>query len=821
MIFKCDCVYSINKHVKHVSCEVIAELSSQVPDLKDIMAEANDGEPYVGKIEARDGVIKMFSKPRGLDDGIWVEITNFSIEVRHHSANKIENEGMIYVFQCRVVNGEQFVVPFNVADLDSNHDIYQILKARKRPFGGSLNYEKIGKGGTKAQLNSYLKTLVKTYQNSGDNRMPAIVVKKTGFVTVEMDEQSLVAYVLGPDCVLPCKPADAAAIRLLRKVWIGNPQVENFTSSANFGLNPQKFLDAIQEYHGVNASSPIAAIAYSWLTLHMRDLAANGLKIGALHINGPMGSGKSSLRANFEAIFPKVKTHAGEIKKVEQTLTVHMLKKKICEPRWLLIQDPPTNDPEKMNEFCDCFYEGKVEMTSASRHSSGDQPSMGLMFIWQHEKADLEKMSRTCGSKGVYILHQRNFDKDFAKLEEAWCKESVNAPAIFLSLLNPINMEKLKKTVEELIPEYHKELSERYSAEFLNECHRLLQQYALINAAAIQWRDITGYNVNDVGTFFRKVCLPHILDILERKREGHSKELTSTPEEQLICHLANLSNHEFLENVGIYQEKRIPTFGFSLPLIRKSKNLETFINSICTGKEIKAVLHEESDLLWFKRTSAKGYNGHFYGKSNRKTVCMCPVTRIPKSIQETLKARLEAIIPNMKDLDLTKNVEAEINDAFNKIYHPIISGKLTCKAKLMQTLDNVTEEEAENIQQYAEKLIGKRKHGQPQDSSSNEDSDEEVVTRKKKHTTTLSSGDESGQEETMKAFEEICGSGAESNDDPTDEQSSPQISSPKRPDEVRIPEPEVAASSSQPEAGRSMNSGRSLRLKSKNKQAQK
>ena len=59
-------------------------------------------EPFVGQIRNKDRVLKMFSKPRGLDEGVWTEIANFSLHLRFHSANKVPNEGRFYIFEGQV-----------------------------------------------------------------------------------------------------------------------------------------------------------------------------------------------------------------------------------------------------------------------------------------------------------------------------------------------------------------------------------------------------------------------------------------------------------------------------------------------------------------------------------------------------------------------------------------------------------------------------------------------------------------------------------------------------------------------------------------------
>ena len=626
-------------------------------------------------------------------------------------------------------DGDTFLVPFTLSQLDSNQAAYSVLKEAKKPHGGRFNTEKIGKGTSRGQLNNFLMSCVKRYKNSGANRKPALVLKTTGFISVDLDGRKIVAYAVGPNQVLPASEEDADALDQIKKVWIGASNAQDFILPVDYSISAQKFLNSIQEYHGPNKSSPIAGISYMWLSMHKKLLAANGLKLGLLQVVGDVNVGKSALRAMWEEICPKKKTPDGNITNVEDTISFFKLYHKVLEHRWVFIQDPPpsvteTKDVEKLNSFADCYYENKVEVTSASKHNIGDAPDCGMIFVWPHEFASLDKVNRTYATKVVTLVHKRN-EADFVTLERGWRQEMKKAPAIFLSFLEAPDMQRLVRLTAKVKAHYYEELKQKnYNAEVLNEGQRILEQYALLHAATHLWKESTGYDINvrEVGKWFLETCIPFVMHVIEEKKNScKNQTLGVSPEKYLMDKIMSMTDKDLLCNLAILQENNEVCFGFSHVFHYDAKGVESFLVSMSTAKGVKAVLHKNSDILWFKRTNIKGYDGHYYGKSNRLTLFVCPVSKIPDAIKDMLKAKLDNIFPCVKELDFTDNIRAEIDEAFDKLHHPKASGQRTNKAKLMSTIEKLTEEEAGQMQKAADRLIRKRRH----DSGTEEEEDNE------------------------------------------------------------------------------------------------
>ena len=743
------------------------------------MASRDDGddEPYTGQIQCRDGVLKMFNKPRAREDGYWIELSNFSCQARYHSVNKIAGHGQYYIFDCELQGGGQFQVPLTLCDLDSSSKVCSRIEEYKRPHGGRLDLDRVGAGIGKAKLHSYLDKQIKKYQNSS-HQLPAIVSSSTGFVAMEWkwngNDLKANGYILGPDQVIPATQADAMALSLLNNVWIGEKSAESYVipEGSNQITHPRKqeFITSLLNYHGCNKASVLAGIGYVFLTLHKKDLDTEGLKLGAMHVLGPQSSGKSTMGTQLKFMLPRQKTRTGTIKiKHDETLSVHLLFKKVQEERWAIIQDPPGED-EKMNFFLDSYYEGKIAKTGASsKKPSGDVPSCGVLFIWPHESACLDGASVTSMTKGLYIVHRKNSDfsfEDFAKLEKEWKEKAVSGPSIFNTLLQKIDLKKLCRKVEEIMVTYHKHLIEAgYTKDALNEAHRLVYQYALVQAAVGQWKENTGFliSTDDVETYFLDVCIPYILELLQKKKSGHNHDIKkgTSAEDQLISKIRGLTDKALLYNIGIYHDNE-PVFGFSLNLASTSKAVETYLTSISTEKSIKAVLSLDSEEMWYKRKA----DGHIYGKSKRIVLLLCPVSVLSEGIRNILKTRLEAIIPNCESLDLTGNVKAEIDDAFGELYG---LGKRTEKAKLMDACSALTEAEAQKTHKFVENLMRKRKNQRNVLSSSSE---EEVIIEKQGTEEATEEGETKQGEETESMTEQDETKGKDEEDQSETDQTS-------------------------------------------------
>ena len=605
-----------------------------------------------------------------------------------------------------------------------------MIEEYKKPVGGRLDLDRVGAGVGKAKLHRFLISQIKKYKNSS-NQLPAIVSSTTGFVNVEWkwngNELKAKGYVLGPDMVIPATQADAMAFSLLNKIWIGGKNVDNYVFPQG-GIpithaKQQDFLNSLFEYHGCNKASVLAAIGYMYLTLHKKDLVGEGINLGVMHLLGPMGAGKTTLGIHMSHILPHQKTDSGTIKpKKEDSLSVHLLFKKVTDERWTCVQDPPAVDL-KMNFFLDSYFEGKIAKTGASsKKTCGESPSCGLLFIWPHESACLEAASATSLTKGFYVVHRRNTDwsyDDFSRLDKAWREESSSGPTIFNSLLHKLDLKELTKKTEELMTLYHNKLCEAgYSKEALNEAQRLVQQYALVEAAVVQWREATGFMIplNDLQSLFTDICIPYILDLLKQKKSGHSQgAMGGTPEDQLVTHLKSLSSKAFLNNLGFFQENAESHVGFSLNLTGISKAVETYLRSLSIKKTVKPVLSLESEELWFKRKP----EGHVYGMSKRILLYICPMSALPEGIKEIIKAKLEEIIPEECDLDISGNVKAQMDEVFGKFY---TSDKHTLKRELMNMVGKLTEAEANKTKKFISRLKRRRHGGLTSSSSSEEES---------------------------------------------------------------------------------------------------
>jgi hypothetical protein len=342
------------------------------------------------------------------------------------------------------------------------------------------------------------------------------------------------------------------------------------------------------------------------------------------HLLGEINVGKSALRHQLEATFPRQKTTSGFMIKEEETLSVHKLFEKITEERPVIVQDPPASDIDKINIFLDLYFENKVEMTNATKKSlQGDQPRCGALFVWPNENRKLSKLTATAITKGIFLILNRNdftFEK-FAELEKSWSDKKDTAPAIFLSFLRNPDLDALEVEMDRVVQIYQQNLSEKYSKAFLNENQRLLKQYALVEAALLQWLQNNRWEIelhDNLHKYVLEACIPYMFEILESRKRGGNAEVHVSAAEQLSEKIRELSDVEFLSEIAILYENQETHFGFSLPLANFNNLVKAFISSIgYISKGRKSVLHAQSKKIWFHRTS----KGCLYG-TERRIKCM-------------------------------------------------------------------------------------------------------------------------------------------------------------------------------------------------------
>ena len=679
------------------------------------MAEADDpDEAYPGKIENRDGCIKMFSKK-----DLWLPLTNFTMLPKYGSINVVEGESQYHIFECRLKTGATFTVPLSVANLDDNASVCAILQTAKLAHGGSLDKDKITRGG--ARLNRFLLGLIDKYKNSPADHSPAIVMKHTGFITLNIRtisgiQRTVEAYVTGPDSLVSLSEADDMALDLIPRKWIGPPTAEKFKIPPNPGNDVKEYITEIMNFHGKNRASPLAVLGYSFLSMHKLGLHKRGHKLGVMHVIGPIATGKTTLRHQFEFISPHVEIEDGGqtllMVKEDPSMSVHNLQQKVVESRHLIVQDPPLGEPEVHNSFLDMYYEGKIEVKgSMKRFSHNAQPSSGLLYIWAHEKSTLPKISVTSLSKGVFLIHCDNplgIEK-YNDLDKAWRAKAESAPRLFRTLLQNIDLDQLQTEANKLVLEYVKELSKEYSVALLNDANRLLKQYSLVQVAAEMFVEKANLGLDikaEIQTYFVETCIPYILQLMSDRKTG-SIEKVGNAEDELIKKIQMFSRKEFLCQVGIHFIDDESHFGFVQALYQGSRVLKDFILSICPGQAKKRVLHASSSELWFKRVST----GHTYGQSKGIQQHLCPISHLPNKLKRALLSKCQDVIDDSEVLDDSDNLKEKFDEYFDQIYCKKKQPSKEEDTNLLQTMKKLTKGEKRKLVEIANDMIRKREAG--------------------------------------------------------------------------------------------------------------
>lgn len=697
------------------------------------MADEDEGnDNYIGKIENKDGCVKMFGKKE-----LWLALTNFTMTPKYGSINVVEGESQYHIFECRLKNGSTFTVPFSIADLDTNASVCAILQNAKLAHGGSIDKDKITRGG--ARLNRFLLGLIEKYKNSPAEHSPAIVMKNTGFITLNIRtisgmQRTVEAYVTGPDSLISLKEADDMALDLIPRKWIGNPSAEKFKIPLDPGHEEKEYIKEVMRFHGKNRASPLAALGYAWLSLHKRQLHKRGIKVGVCHIVGKISTGKSTLRHMLEFIMAHVEIEdGGEVKlvvKEDSSLSVHNLLQMVAETRHLIIQDPPSGDPENHNDFLDMYYEGKIEVKgSMKRFAPNAQPSSGLLYIWAHEKATLPKLSVTAITKSVVFVHQENPYglEEYNELEKAWRAKVGSAPRLFRCLIQNIDLDRLQNEANDLVVKYVKELSKNYSLTTLNESNRMLKQYAFVQIATEMFVEKAHLDIEvqtELHDYFVHQCIPYMLQLIDERKPVCNKQ--GTAEEELIKKIKQFSKKQFLCNVGIFFIDGESQFGFPQALYQGSPALKEFIISLCNTQAKKRVLHTQSSELWFKRQNS---GQHTYGQSKGIQQHICPVSNLPNKLKRALLLKCQDIIDETEVLHSSDNLKEKLDEHFNGIY---LNKKLSDKdedGKLLETLKKLTKEDKKKLMDMANDMIRKRKADDKE-----EDLDSSVDDKKNENT---------------------------------------------------------------------------------------
>ena len=157
-----------------------------------------------GFLYNRNGHLMMHIIPKS-SDPYWVMVTNFTIKLKHHSLNAVQNHGSYFIFECQVKDGSCFTVPLTLTDLCDNKAVLAVFEPLMRPHSGMIYKDWLGKasmGSHTAQLYKFLYSLINEYNRDVNNQSGALVTKSTGFIHFEHNHVQLTAYCLGPNSII-------------------------------------------------------------------------------------------------------------------------------------------------------------------------------------------------------------------------------------------------------------------------------------------------------------------------------------------------------------------------------------------------------------------------------------------------------------------------------------------------------------------------------------------------------------------------------------------------------------------------------------------
>ena len=606
-------------------------------------------------IENVDGEMKMV-KRNGHQ-----KISNFTMVCNMHALNEEDT----YIFECQLkTSGVKFKVPITLPDLDTNEKACSKIVKCKDNVGGWLDLDQIRKN---ARINHFMLNMIENYEKSSLKK-GVLVLRNQGFISCStQDNEKIHVYCLGPDEVLPVSQNSEVCIHSIEKVWLGDSDATNFVMPKQIGNDANGFIKALHNYHGCNHSSPLAVIAYAWLSLHRSAIYEKGMKLGIIHAIGEMCTGKSTLAKQIQHILPKIKTSEGLFTKEDETMSIYKLKSFMCQSRHLVIQDPPYCSFHKMNEFLDLYYENRTSQSRTTKNIMFGQttPSCGGLFVWPNEEAFLLGASNSALTKGIFLYFKKNnfTAEDFRNFDINLQEKKSSAPHIFLSLIQKPNLNYLEEESHKIMQTYIETLTPKIN--HIN--NRLLQQYSLIHAASKQFIENIGLSpdiLNDMQNYFLDTCIPFVLKKLEKNVLEEKIRDTKEPEVLFINKLKELNEKNFMCHVGWYW-KGESMIGFSCQLIDSNSVFKSFIQNIFQVKKKQRVLSEGSGELWFKRA----VNGDIYGKSRKILMYIFPVTKLDKypKIKELISSKLSKIMGS-SSIELSSNIKKKLDDLFDNIY---------------------------------------------------------------------------------------------------------------------------------------------------------
>jgi hypothetical protein len=462
-----------------------------------------------------------------------------------------------------------FLVPVSKGDCGSYKKIEKAFEKQMQSFSACI----VEENAKHKRLSSLCLQHIEEYaKRHHTQKKGAIVAEKRGFLKAEFPDGRIgTIYIVGKNCALPCSAnitrEDVATLDL---IWIGDPLSLDLRVpySADSSRKEKAALECLLQYHDINSGTLLLLMGATFLSMNIRNLGINGIKLSSVHVIGMMGTGKSDVAGHVQDMFPREYIDKGFVALADRKMSVSMLSQETAKSRAPNVQDPPQVDKAKFRCLIDELYEAKLPINQKNIGTFENKTVQSNVFVvWKNEDRSLPHFDFTCLTKALVLINevQDTPKTTLADRGEQYLQHKEASSYLFSYLVREINVSDLKAKAKEIKAMYIRKLSTEYNN--LLDYPRVLDTYSLNHAAThllieqLSWK-VDTVNISEVlKSYILERCLPKLIRRIEqeKKRENslHGQPDAVEDTEMLSSAINALSSKEFFCNVAFSNVKKI------------------------------------------------------------------------------------------------------------------------------------------------------------------------------------------------------------------------------------------------------------------------
>jgi hypothetical protein len=284
-----------------------------------------------------DDKLKLYTFNKKTKLGDWILITNFKIEVLHHSINQLAGRSACLVLKCSIADEpdplkNSFLVPITKGDCGSWKKIYPRFQKVMACYGAIIIELEAQKN---SRLQKYVLSLIEKYEKKDGNlKCGAIVANKVGNLEVLINGNKRKIFVLGPKSALPCSDdVNLEDLQKLDLIWVGDPSTPDMRIHPTDTDREEAWIKSLIDYCGRNVGSMCLLLGHLHLNMNISEIALQGIKLPTAHIVGQMSTGKSELASNIQEMYPRRFVEGNYIKESDRKMSVPLLSQESAKMR--------------------------------------------------------------------------------------------------------------------------------------------------------------------------------------------------------------------------------------------------------------------------------------------------------------------------------------------------------------------------------------------------------------------------------------------------------------------------------------------------------